>query len=680
VQHLEQPDDVNPTHPDPIVVNSRPHPAANGVINHIEPGAYDSESITVLEGLEAVRKRPGMYIGSTGERGLHHLVYEVVDNAVDEALAGFCDTILVRILPEGGIQVVDNGRGIPVKDHPKEKIPAITLALTVLHAGGKFGNGGYKVSGGLHGVGVSVVNALSAHLVVEVKRDGYRWTQSFSLGEPDGPLERLEPSEETGTTVTFYASPNIFETTNYSYDTLAARLREMAFLNKGLTITIVDERPDRRDENGNAYADTFRYDEGLIDYVRYLTGSKEPVHSSVIAFEADRPDRGISLEVAMQWNNSYTESVHTFANTINTHEGGTHEEGFRAALTNTANKWGENWGMIKKPEDRLSGDDIREGLTAIISVKLAEPQFEGQTKTKLGNTEARSFVQHVVNTQLGDWLEKNPGEGKMIIRKGQAAAIARIAARKARDAARDRKGLLGRSGLPGKLADCQSTDPEECEIFVVEGDSAGGSAKQGRDRTQQAILPLRGKVLNTESVSLAKVLENKELSDLVTALGCGLGKNFELSRMRYGKVIILADADSDGNHIATLLLTFIYRHLPQLIANGRVFLAQPPLYRIDIGKDTHWALDDAHKDAILKQHAKNGRGAPEITRFKGLGEMMPKVLWETTLNPRTRRLLRVEVTDQIVTDRVINELMGKDASARFRFIMERADEAEELDV
>jgi DNA gyrase subunit B len=392
VQHFDQPDDVTPTPHDSITMNSTSHPAASEVINHIGPGEYDSESITVLEGLEAVRKRPGMYIGSTGERGLHHLVYEVVDNAVDEALAGFCDMIVVRILPEGGIQVIDNGRGIPVKEHPREKIPAVTLALTVLHAGAKFGDGGYKVSGGLHGVGVSVVNALSARLVVEVKRDGYRWTQSFTYGEPDGQLERLEPSEETGTTVTFYASPDIFETTSYTYDTLASRLREMAFLNKGLTITIVDERPDRKDEDGNAYADTFRYDEGLIDYVRYLTGAKDPVHSSVIAVEADRPERGISLEVAMQWNNSYTESVHTFANTINTHEGGTHEEGFRAALTNTVNKWGENWGMIKKSEDRLSGDDIREGLTAIVSVKLAEPQFEGQTKTKLGNTEAKSFV------------------------------------------------------------------------------------------------------------------------------------------------------------------------------------------------------------------------------------------------------------------------------------------------
>ncbi|MCW2811663.1 MAG: gyrB, partial [Friedmanniella sp.] len=454
----------------------------------VEAGAYDSSSITVLEGLDAVRKRPGMYIGSTGERGLHHLVYEVVDNSVDEALAGYCDSIQVSILPEGGIKVVDNGRGIPVKEHPKEKIPAVTLALTVLHAGGKFGDGGYKVSGGLHGVGVSVVNALSAHLKVEVRRDGYRWSQDFSLGDPDGPLERHEETEETGTTVTFFASPEIFETTVYSYDTLAARFREMAFLNKGLTISIIDERPGQLDDGGKPYQAVFRYEDGLIDYVKYLTGTKETVHNTVIAVEAERPDSGMSLEVAMQWNMSYNESVHTFANTINTHEGGTHEEGFRSALTSTANKWGEHWGLIKKPSDKLSGDDVREGLTAIISVKLAEPQFEGQTKTKLGNTEARSFVQQIVNSRLGDWFEKNPGEGKMIIRKGQAAAVARVAARNAREAARNRKGLLGGGGLPGKLSDCQSTNPEECEVFIVEGDSAGGSAKGGRNPRIQAIL------------------------------------------------------------------------------------------------------------------------------------------------------------------------------------------------
>ena len=684
MQHFDQPDDVNPTKPDPIAVNSRPHPAANGVINHIEPGVYDSESITVLEGLEAVRKRPSMYIGSTGERGLHHLVYEVVDNAVDEALAGYCDTILVRILPEGGIQVTDNGRGIPVKDHPKEKIPAVTLALTVLHAGGKFGDGGYKVSGGLHGVGVSVVNGLSARLVVEVKRDGYRWTQSFSLGEPDGALERLEPSEETGTTVTFYASPDIFETTHYSYDTLAARFREMAFLNKGLTITIVDERPDRRDEDGNAYADTFRYDEGLIDYVRYLTGSKEPVHSSVIAFEADRPDRGISLEVAMQWNNSYTESVHTFANTINTHEGGTHEEGFRAALTNTANKWGENWGLIKKPDDRLSGDDIREGLTAIISIKLAEPQFEGQTKTKLGNTEARSFVQQVVNSQLGDWFEQNPGEGKLIIRKGQAAAIARIAARKARDAARDRKGLLGRSGLPGKLADCQSTDPEECEIFIVEGDSAGGSAKGGRDPRIQAILPIRGKILNVEKARIDRILQNTEVQAIISALGTGVHEDFDIAKLRYHKIILMADADVDGAHIRTLLLTLMFRFMRPLIEAGHVFLAQPPLFRIGWSNAPHeLAYTDAERDALLRVGAEEGKRLPKenaIQRYKGLGEMNPDQLWDTTMDPNNRILLQVTLEDAAQADEMFSILMGEDVEQRRTFIQRNAKDVRFLDI
>ena len=551
------------------------------MLNHIEPGVYDSDSITVLEGLEAVRKRPGMYIGSTGERGLHHLVYEVVDNAVDEALAGYCDTILVRILPEGGIQVVDNGRGIPVKEHPQGEDPGGHLGA---HRAARGRASSVTAATRYPAVCTASASRWSTRcrriLIVEVKRDGYRWTQSFSLGDPDGPLERLEPTEETGTTVTFYASPDIFETTVYSYDTLAARLREMAFLNKGLTITIVDERPDHKDDDGNAYADTFRYDEGLIDYVRYLTGSKEPVHPSVIAVEAERPDRGISLEVAMQWNTSYTESVHTFANTINTHEGGTHEEGFRAALTNTANKWGENWGLIKKPEDRLSGDDIREGLTAIISIKLAEPQFEGQTKTKLGNTEARSFVQQVVNSKLGDWFEQNPGEGKLIIRKGQAAAIARIAARKARDAARDRKGLLGRSGLPGKLADCQSTNPEECEVFIVEGDSAGGSAKGGRDPRIQAILPIRGKILNVEKARIDRILQNNEVQAIISALGTGVHEDFDIAKLRYHKIVMMADADVDGAHIRTLLLTLMFRFMRPLIEAGHVFLAQPPLFRI----------------------------------------------------------------------------------------------------
>ncbi len=650
----------------------------------VEAGAYDSASITVLEGLEAVRKRPGMYIGSTGERGLHHLVQEVVDNSVDEALAGYCDQIDVQILPDGGIRVVDDGRGIPVKEHPKEKIPAVTLALTVLHAGGKFGDGGYKVSGGLHGVGVSVVNALSSHLVVEVRRDGYRWQQAFSLGVPDGPLEQHEPTDETGTTVTFYASPEIFETTVYSYDTLAARFREMAFLNKGLSISITDLRPDQVDDDGKPYTDTFRYDDGLIDYVKYLTGTKETVHNTVIAVEAERPAAGMSLEVAMQWNMTYNESVHTFANTINTHEGGTHEEGFRGALTNTANKWGETWGLIKKKEDRLSGDDIREGLTAIISVKLAEPQFEGQTKTKLGNTEARSFVQQVVNSRLGDWFEQNPAEGKMIVRKGQAAAIARIAARKARDMARDRKGLLGRSGLPGKLADCQSTNPEECEVFIVEGDSAGGSAKGGRNPRIQAILPIRGKILNVERARIDRIMQNNEVQAIISALGTGVHDDFDIDKLRYHKIVMMADADVDGAHIRTLLLTLMFRFMRPLIEAGHVYLAQPPLFRIGWSNAPHeLAYTDAERDALLRLGAEEGKRLPRenaIQRYKGLGEMNPGQLWETTMDPDNRVLLQVTLDDAARADEMFSILMGEDVEQRRTFIQRNAKDVRFLDI
>ena len=646
----------------------------------------------MLEGLEAVRKRPGMYIGSTGERGLHHLVTEVVDNSVDEAMAGFCDTIDVRVLADGGIRVADNGRGIPVKEHPTEKIPAVTLALTVLHAGGKFGDGGYKVSGGLHGVGVSVVNALSAHLTVEVLRDGYRWEQSFSLGTPDGPLERKEESDQTGTTVTFYASPEIFETTTYSYEKLAARFREMAFLNKGLTISVTDERPDRQDlanpddptlqEGGRS--DTFCYADGLIDYVRYLNQSKEAVNPTVIAVEAERPDQGISVEVAMQWNTSFTESVHTFANAINTHEGGTHEEGFRSALTYTANKWGQDWGLIKKAEDKLSGDDIREGLTAIISVKLAEPQFEGQTKTKLGNTEARSFVQQVVNAKLGDWFEENPQEGKLIIRKGQAAAIARIAARKARDAARDRKGLLGRSGLPGKLADCQSTNPEECEVFIVEGDSAGGSAKGGRDPRIQAILPIRGKILNVEKARIDRIMQNQEVQAIISALGTGVHEDFDLAKLRYYKIVMMADADVDGAHIRTLLLTLMFRFMKPLIEAGHVYLAQPPLFKINWTNSAHeLAYTDAERDALLRLGSEEGKRLPRenpIQRYKGLGEMNPDQLWDTTMDPDKRVLLQVTLEDAARADEMFSILMGEDVEQRRAFIQRNAKDVRFLDI
>ncbi len=648
------------------------------------PGAYDSESITVLEGLEAVRKRPGMYIGSTGERGLHHLVQEVVDNSVDEALAGYCDTIDVRVLPGGGIRVVDNGRGIPVKLHPKEGIPAVTVALTVLHAGGKFGDGGYKVSGGLHGVGVSVVNALSTHLLVEVRRDGHRWSQAFSLGVPDGPLEQHEATEETGTTVTFYASEEIFETTVYTYETLATRFREMAFLNKGLTITITDERPDHVDEDGRPNTDTFCYADGLVDYVKYLIGTKETIHGSVIDVEAERPESGLSLELAMQWNASYNESVHTFANTINTHEGGTHEEGFRAALTVTTNKWAETWGLVRKKEDRLSGEDIREGLTAIISIKLAEPQFEGQTKTKLGNTEARAFVQQVVNDKLSDWFEQNPAEGRQIVRKGQAAAIARVAARRARDAARDRKGLLGRSGLPGKLSDCQSTDPTECEVFIVEGDSAGGSAKGGRDPRIQAILPIRGKILNVEKARIDRIMQNNEVQAIISALGTGVHDDFDIEKLRYHKIVMMADADVDGAHIRTLLLTLMFRFMRQLIEAGHVYLAQPPLFKINWSNSAHeLAYTDSERDALLRVGGEEGKRLPRenaIQRYKGLGEMNPDQLWDTTMDPDNRVLLQVTLDDAARADEMFSILMGEDVEQRRSFIQRNAKDVRFLDI
>nr|WP_188896492.1 DNA topoisomerase (ATP-hydrolyzing) subunit B [Microlunatus endophyticus] len=642
---------------------------------------YDSDSITVLEGLEAVRKRPGMYIGSTGERGLHHLVTEIVDNAVDEALAGYCDTIQVTLLADGGVRVVDNGRGIPVKEHPTEKIPAVTVILTVLHAGGKFGGGGYKVSGGLHGVGASVVNALSKRYEVDIKRDGYRWTQAFEMGVPTGPLERHEETSETGTTTTFWASDEIFETTVYSYETLATRLREMAFLNKGLSISIKDEREDRPDEDGSHHEDTFKYDEGLKDYVKYLTGTKTAI-SPVIDIESERET--IGLELAMQWNSSFAESVHTFANTINTHEGGTHEEGLRAALTYTVNKWGEQWGMIKKREDRLSGDDIREGLTAIISIKLTDPQFEGQTKTKLGNTEAKSFVQQAVNDKLSDWFEENPTEGKDIIRKGIAASVARIAARKARDAARDRKGLLGRSGLPGKLSDCSSTNPTECEVFIVEGDSAGGSAKGGRDPRIQAILPIRGKILNVEKARIDKIMQNNEVQAIISALGTGVHDDFDIEKLRYHKIVMMADADVDGAHIRTLLLTLMFRFMRPLIEAGHVFLAQPPLYRLKWTNSAHeLAYSDAERDALLRAGSEAGKKLPReapIQRYKGLGEMDAGDLWDTTMDPEKRILLQVTLDDAARADEMFSILMGEDVEQRRTFIQRNAKDVRFLDI
>ena len=658
---------------------------AGAAAHTVDEGNYDAGAITVLEGLEAVRKRPGMYIGSTGERGLHHLVYEIVDNAVDEALAGYCDTIIVRLLPNDGVQVIDNGRGIPVAMHPKEKVSALTVALTMLHAGGKFGDGGYKVSGGLHGVGVSVVNALSTHLTADVYRDGYHWQQSFQLGVPDAPVARMEASDERGTTITFYASKEIFETTHYSWDTLANRFREMAFLNKGLKITLIDERPESKEEDDDSdVSETFLYHDGLIDYVKYLTGSKEVIHPSVVAIDAVGEENRISLEVAMQWNSSFNESVHTFANTINTHEGGTHEEGFRAALTNTVNKWGETWALIKKREDRVSGDDIREGLTAIISVKLADPQFEGQTKTKLGNTEARSFVQKVVNDLLSDWFEKNPAEGRDIVRKSQAAANARLAARKARDLARSRKGLLSRSGEYGKLADCSSTEPSECEVFIVEGDSAGGSAKGGRDPRTQAILPIRGKILNVEKARLDRILQNKEVAAIFNVLGTGVQDDFDLDKLRYHKIVLMADADVDGAHIRTLLLTLLFRFMKPLIHAGHVYLAQPPLFRIRWTNSPHeLAYSDTERDGLIAQGEGKGRRMPKengVQRYKGLGEMDHTDLWDTTMDPEKRTLLQVTLEDAAAADNIFSVLMGEDVEPRRAFIQRHAKDVRFLDI
>ncbi len=651
-------------------------------------GSYDADQISVLEGLEAVRKRPGMYIGSTGERGLHHLVYEIVDNSVDEALAGYCDAIEVELLNDGGVRVTDNGRGIPVKEHPVEKIPTVTLVLTVLHAGGKFGDGGYKVSGGLHGVGSSVVNALSEKLIVDVCRDGYRFQQTFHLGEPVTELERLEATDATGTTITFYPSPDIFETTDFSYDTIATRFREMAFLNKGLRIAVADLRDDHvlvNDEGEpERRTDEFVYPGGLRDYVTYLSAAKEPIHPSVIDVEAHAPDQGMGVEIAMQWNVSYTSSVHTFANTINTHEGGTHEEGFRAALTNTVNRWGESWGLIKKREDRVSGDDIREGLTAIVSIKVAEPQFEGQTKTKLGNTEAKSFVQRVLNDRLGDWFERNPAEGKEIIRKSQSAAQARIAARKARDMARSRKGLLGGSGLPGKLVDCQSTNPADCELFIVEGDSAGGSARGGRDPKTQAILPIRGKILNVEKARIDKILANKEVEAIINALGAGMQEDFDLDKLRYHKLVLMADADVDGAHIRTLLLTLLFRFMRPMIDAGHVFLAQPPLFRLRWSNAPHeLAYSDTERDALRNDGLANGKKLPQVNpiqRYKGLGEMNAEDLWDTTMDPEKRILLQVTLEDAAAADQMFSILMGEDVEQRRTFIQRNARDVRFLDI
>ena len=639
---------------------------------------YDASSITVLEGLEAVRKRPGMYIGSTNERGLHHLVYEVVDNSVDEALAGYCDEIVVTLLADGGVRVKDNGRGIPVGKHKSGK-PALELVLTTLHAGGKFDSQSYAVSGGLHGVGISVVNALSSRLDVEVEAEGFVWNQSYEASRPVAPIKKGAPTKKHGTTVTFWADPTIFETTTYSWETLYRRMQEMAFLNRSLTIVLRDEREETPRE------ERFFYKGGIEDFVRHLNATKTPIHKSVIGFSADTTTNkgALSVEVAMQWNDTYSESVYTFANTINTHEGGTHEEGFRAALTATVNQISRAKGWLKEKDENLTGDDVREGLTAIISVKLGEPQFEGQTKTKLGNTEAKSFVQKTCNDALRDWFDRNPGEGKDIFTKASQAARARVAARQARDLTR-RKGLLESSSLPGKLADCQSGDPTECEVYIVEGDSAGGSAKSGRDSRTQAILPIRGKIINVEKARIDRVLKNTEVQSLITALGTGIHEEFDISKLRYHKIVLMADADVDGQHIRTLLLTLLFRFMRPLIENGNVFLAQPPLYKIKWQREEpQYAYSDRERDGLIQMGVAAGKKLPKedaIQRYKGLGEMNAEQLWETTMDPATRTFLRVTLDDAATADELFSTLMGEDVDARRNFITRNAKDVGFLDI
>ncbi|KQT01887.1 DNA topoisomerase (ATP-hydrolyzing) subunit B [Cellulomonas sp. Leaf395] len=663
-------------------------------------GGYDASAITVLEGLEAVRKRPGMYIGSTGERGLHHLVSEVVDNSVDEALAGYCDHVEVTLLADGGVRVVDNGRGIPVAIHPTEGRPTVEVVMTILHAGGKFGGAGYAVSGGLHGVGISVVNALSTRVETVVKRDGFVWQQDFSDGgKPLGELQKREPTDETGTSQTFWADPSIFETTEYDFETLRARFQQYAFLNKGLQISLTDERPEHlgtgdevagKEEEGDASAPVFRnvtykYDDGLVDYVKHLNSAKkvEVVHPEIIDFESEDTERRIAVEIAMQWTNAYSESVHTYANTISTTEGGTHEEGFRAAMTSLINRYARDKGILKEKDENLTGDDIREGLTAVISIKLGEPQFEGQTKTKLGNTEAKTFVQRVVNEQLGDWLDSHPNEAREVIRKSIQAAAARMAARKAREATR-RKGLLESGGMPGKLRDCQSSRAEECEVFIVEGDSAGGSAVRGRNPRTQAILPIRGKILNVERARLDRALGNQEVQALITAFGTGIGEDFDLSKLRYHKIVIMADADVDGQHIRTLLLTLLFRYMPNLITHGHVYIAQPPLYRVKWANADHdYVYTDRERDAVVADGQANGKRLPKdnsIQRYKGLGEMDYQELWETTMSPEHRTLLQVTLDEAAAADEIFSILMGEDVESRRSFIQRNAKDVRFLDI
>ncbi|MDT0182558.1 DNA topoisomerase (ATP-hydrolyzing) subunit B [Microbacterium sp. ARD31] len=657
------------------------------------PNAYGADEIQVLEGLEAVRKRPGMYIGSTGERGLHHLVYEIVDNSVDEALAGYCDAIQVTILADGAVRVVDNGRGIPVDMHRTEGKSTVEVVLTVLHAGGKFGGGGYAVSGGLHGVGSSVVNALSSRLDVEVRRQGHVWRQSYrDGGVPQAPLAQGEESSETGTTITFWPDESIFDTVDFDYDTLRTRFQQMAFLNKGLRIDLRDERAeeviddvDAVDAEPQARHDSFLYERGLVDYVEYLNRVRhaDVVNDEIIEVESEDTDRRIAMEMAMQWTTNYTENVFTFANTINTHEGGTHEEGFRAALTALVNRYARANNILKEKEENLTGEDIREGLTAVISVKLSEPQFEGQTKTKLGNTEAKAFVQKVVGDQLGDWFDRNPAQAKNVIRKAIDAATARLAARKARETAR-RKSVFESAAMPDKLKDCTSKDPSISEIFLVEGDSAGGSAVQGRDPHTQAILALRGKILNVERARLDKALANKEVQAMIQAFGTGIGEDFDIDKARYHKIVLMADADVDGQHITTLLLTLLFRYMRGLIEAGFVYLAQPPLYRIKWSNAAHeYAYSDRERDALIVEGQAQGRRIPKdnaIQRYKGLGEMNDHELWETTMNPQSRTLRQVTIDDAAAADEIFTILMGEDVESRRGFIQRNAKDVRFLDI
>jgi DNA gyrase subunit B len=634
--------------------------------------SYTAESITVLEGLEAVRKRPGMYIGSTGPRGLHHLVYEVVDNAVDEALAGYCTRIDITLTADGGVRVVDDGRGIPVDEHPVEHRSALEVVMTQLHAGGKFGGDSYAVSGGLHGVGVSVVNALSKRLEVEVVRDGWRHRQSYERGLPTAPLERVGKARGHGSTVAFWPDPDIFEETEFRFETLSNRMREMAFLNAGLRITLTDER-------GEGKSEVYEYAGGIRDFVAHINATKEPVHPQIIYFEGQANSH--YAEVAMQWNSSYNDAVSTFANTINTHEGGTHEEGFRAALTSTINRYARASALLKEKDPNLSGDDVREGLTAIVSVKLREPQFEGQTKTKLGNTDIKGFVQQTTNRALDEWFEEHAPQAKAIVVKCIQAARARMAARNARELTR-RKSLLESSSLPGKLADCSSRDPRQAELFIVEGNSAGGSAKEARNRTFQAILPIRGKILNVEKARLDQALKNVEIQSIITAMGTGIGEDFDLTKARYNKIVLMADADVDGSHIRTLLLTFLFRFLRGLVESGFVYIAQPPLYKIKYGRgdnDVFYAYSEAEREQWFKRNPARSRNV-KPQRYKGLGEMNADELWETTMDPERRTLLQVGLEDAAIADEIFTILMGENVEYRRNFIQRNAKDVRFLDI